>query len=186
MIKINLLPRKVTRKKMTVIRHIALGSVLLAVYLALLGYIWFDNKGKINALQARVALAEQEKEKLKNVNQEKEQHQKSIDDLKRRIDVITQIEKGRLLPIRVLDDLTKILDEKMPVWLERFNLNPNGQIIIDGFAFTNDDLSNLLQRLEASDYLKNVTLIFSQVNKLQGRDVFRFSLTAEMETPQGG
>ena len=47
-------------------------------------------------------------------------------------------------------------------------------------------LSTAASNLTIAGINVNVTLIFSQVSRLQGRDVFKFSITAEMEMPQGG
>ncbi len=185
MIKVNLLPRKVTKKKLTVIRHIVLASLLLLVLIAAMGYFWVVQAGKVTALKEQVAMAEQEKDKLKNVNQEKEQHQKTIEDLKHRIDVIAQIEKGRVVPIHLLDELTLILDDAMPAWLTNFGYN-GARIQIDGYAFANPDIARLVKKIEESPYLKTAELIVSQKMKVSDREIFRFTITAEVEGLAGG
>jgi type IV pilus assembly protein PilN len=185
MIKVNLLPRRVTKKKLTVIRHLVLGSLLVLVLVAGMGYWWIVQAGKISSYKDQVAQAEQEKDKLKNVNQEKEQHQKTIQDLKHRIDVIAQIEKGRIIPIHLLDEMTRILDDSLPAWLTNFGYNGT-RIQIDGYAFTNPDIARLVKRFEDSPYLKMAELIVSQKMMVSDREIFRFTITAEVEGVQGG
>ncbi len=185
MIKINLLPRKVTRKKLTVIRHSVLGGILLLVLVAALGFVWYTQNGRISTLKAEVAKAEKEKESLKNVNAEKQMHEKNIEDLKHRIDVISQIEKGRTIPIRVMDEITRHLDAKLPIWLTGMNYNGE-KMTIDGYSFTNPDIAKLVTYLQQSPYLKNVELIISQKVTLQGKEVFRFSITGAVQKPQQG
>lgn len=183
MIKINLLPRKVTRKKMTVIRHLVLGGVLILAVTAMIGYFWMLQSNKIDSLNSQVAQARSEKDSLKNVNQQKEQHEKDIEDLKHRIDVISQIEKGRTIPIHLMDEITKVLDDSLPIWLT--SLNFTGQnIMLDGYSFTNPDIANMVKQLEASPYLQNVDLIVSQKATIQGREIFKFSISAGLEMPE--
>lgn len=185
MIRINLLPRKVTRKKLTVIRHLVLGGLLLLVLLVAMGYTWVSQSGRISALRAQIAAAQQEKDKLKNVNQEKERYQKNIEDLKHRIDVISQIEKGRSLPIHFFDDVTRVLEGSIPVWLTSMGFNGD-RVSLDGYSFTNSDIALLVTRLEGTASLRSVELLVSQKVTLQGKEAFKFSISALLETPQGG
>lgn len=182
MIKINLLTRKVTRKKMTVIRHLVIGGAAVLVVILALSYLWMNQKNRIASLRSQVDQAVKEKEKLKNVNQEKEQHEKDIEDLKHRIDVISQIEKGRTIPLHLMDDLTKVLDQSMPIWLGGMSFGGE-RLNLDGYSFTNPDIARFVKELESSLYFKNVELLVSQKATVQGRELFRFSISAEIETP---
>jgi type IV pilus assembly protein PilN len=185
MIKVNLLPKKRTAKKISGIRHLVLGLVLILGVVVALGYVWSNQRTRIAGLKEQVAQASQEKERLKNVNQDKEAHQKNIEDLKHRIDVISQIEKGRMLPLRVLDGITGILNESLPIWLTSLNFD-GVRVLFDGYSFTNQDIATFVKKLEESPTLKNVDLQVSQKINQGGKEIFRFSLTAEMEMPQGG
>jgi type IV pilus assembly protein PilN len=183
MIRINLLPRKVTKKKKAAIRHVVVGALVLVLVFAVMGYLWYVQKGKITTLRRQLDVATSEKEKLKNVNQEKAQYEKTIADLKHRIDVISTIEKGRAVPVHIMDDLTMVLNESMPIWLTRLSFTPKG-VQLEGYSFTNEDLSRFLKKVEESGYLANVNLIVSQKQQLTGKDVYLFSITAEIEEPK--
>jgi type IV pilus assembly protein PilN len=188
MIRINLLPRKVSRKKMTAIRHLALGGGLIAIVLVAMAYTWIIMGAKVGRLRQEITRVDAEIKKLENVNKDKEIHQKNLAELKRRLDVISEVEKGRVVYLHIMDEMTLILDDsKMHIWLNQMNFN-QGKLQLDGVAFTNENISEFLRRLDQSPYLKNANLILSQKSKGKDatRDMYSFSLTAEVETPQGG
>ncbi len=188
MIRINLLPRKVSRKKMTAMRHLALGGGLIAIVLLAMAYGWIVMGNKVSHLRKEISRIDGEIKKLANVDMEKETHQKNLAELKRRRDAIAEVDKERVVFLHVMDEMTLILDDsKLHVWLNQINYD-RGKLQVTGVAFTNENISEFLKRLDQSPYLRNANLILSQKSKEKGavRDMYSFSLTAEVETPQGG
>jgi type IV pilus assembly protein PilN len=183
-IRINLLPRRVTRKKLTVIRHLVLSLLILLLVIIAIGYQWMSYNARITSLRAQVAEAEEEKERLKDVHKEKEMHEKNIQELKSRIDVISQIEKGRLIPIRILDGITQILDDTLPIWLTSLSYNGQ-QVTMDGYSFTNPDIAKMVKRLEKSPNVAQVELLYTQKSVVKQRELFKFSVVANLEAPAG-
>ena len=116
MIRINLIPKKVSKKKMGLVQNLAItGGVYLIVF-GVLGYLTVTMNGKISNLRVQLNQANAEKERLKNVQQEKQKYEQNIAKLKSQLDIIAQIKNNRLLPVRVLDDLTRVIAQrKAPV-----------------------------------------------------------------------
>jgi type IV pilus assembly protein PilN len=188
MIRINLIPKKVSKKKMGLMQHIALAGLAFLLVAGGIGYSWMSLNTKISTLNRQVAEAKAEKEKLKNVNAERTKYEKSITKLKGQLDIIVQIKAGRFVPIRLFDELTKVLDAQTPIWLSRFSYNAgggkSGGIKMDGYSLSNPDLAAFVTKMEKTPFYKSLNLIISQKSKSKGtkeeagREFYKFSLTA--------
>ena len=181
MIRINLLPKKVSKKKMGVLQHVIFTGVLFAVTIAGLGYYTVSLNGKISDLKRQVAEAKAEKEKLKDVNKQKNKYEQNIASLKNQLDIITKIKEKRFLPVRLFDELTKVLDKDTPVWLTKFSVSDE-KIQAEGFSLSNKDLANFVTKLEGTPFFREVDLLFSEKVKQEDREIYKFSLNALTET----
>jgi type IV pilus assembly protein PilN len=186
MIRINLIPKKVSKKKMGLMQHIAVAGLAFLVVAGGIGYSWMSLNTKLSTLNRQVAEAEAEKEKLKNVNQERTRYEKSIKRLKSQLDIIKKIKAGRFLPIRLFDEITKVLDAKTPIWLAKFTFaagkGKGPAIRMDGFSLSNPDLAAFVTKTEKTPFYEQLNLIVSQkikAKKEDGREYYKFSLTAQ-------
>jgi len=183
MIRINLLAKKTSKKKAGAIQHLGIGVAVIVLLLVALGWVWVDQSGKLATLQSRIAKQQAEKEGLKNVNEEKSRFEKEKAELERKLAIITRLQKERIVPVHLLDELTRALDNATPVWLTAYSVTRAG-VSFDGYSLSNEALRPLVENLEKSPYYKNVELIYSERNDLQGREVFRFSVKANVEQPE--
>lgn len=177
MIRINLLPRKVSKKKKGLLQSLVLTVAALVLVLVGIGYFWAHLNGQIKDLKIQISKAQQEKEKLKDVNTQKAAYESNIAKLKDKLDIITQIQERRYMPIRLFDELTKVLDRDTPVWLLQFFFDDE-RITMDGYSLSNPDLAAFVTKLEKTPFYKNVELLYSTKEKKEDREIFRFSLTA--------
>lgn len=188
MIRINLIPKKVSKKKMGLMQHVAFAGLAFLLVVGGIGYSWMSLNTKISNLNRKVADAQAEKEKLKNVNAERNKYEKSISKLKSQLDIIVQIKAGRFIPIRLFDELTKVLDAQTPIWLSKFSYSTGGGkasgIRMDGYSLSNPDLAAFVTKIENTPFFKSLNLIVSQKSKSkgtkeeEGREFYQFSLTA--------
>ena len=188
MIRINLIPKKVSKKKMGLMQHAALAGLAFLLVAGGIGYSWMSLNTKISTLNRQVAEATAEKEKLKNVNQERTKYEKSIARLKSQLDIIVQIKAGRFVPIRLFDELTKVLDSQTPIWLDKFTYSAGGAkgggINMSGFSLTNPHLAAFVTKMEKTPFFQDLNLIVSQKSRSvgtkdePGREYYKFSLTA--------
>ena len=182
MIRINLLAKKASKKKTGAIQHLAIGAAAIVVLAVGLGWVWVDQSGKLATLRSQIAAQEAEKVRLKNVNEEKVRFEKEKGELERKLDIITKLQKERIVPVHLLDELTRVIDVGTPVWITNYAYTAGG-VAIDGYSLSNEALRPMVDNLEKSPYYKDVELLFSERSELQGREVFRFSIKAGVEQP---
>lgn len=183
MIRINLLARKVSKKKAGAIQHLAIGAGVLLLLAAAMAWIWFDQAGRLGRLNAQIASQEAEKVRLKNVNEEKARFEKEKAELERKLAIITKLQKERIVPVHLLDELTRVIDIATPVWITGYAYTASG-VTIDGYSLSHEALRPLVDGLEKSAYYRGVELLFSERSDLQGREVFRFSIKSGVEQPE--
>lgn len=181
MIRVNLLPKKVSKKKMGLVQHLVFTAVALAVVLVGIGFFWVNLNGKIAELKKQVRVTKAEVEKLKDVNQEKNKYEASIARLKSKLDIISTIKAGRYLPVRLFDELTVVLDKDTPVWLTKFSVNRNA-LQMEGYSLSNKDLARFVTKLEKTPFYQQVDLLYSEKTKKDDREIFRFSINAQAQT----
>lgn len=182
MIRINLLAKKSSKKKAFAIQHLAIGAAAIVILAVGLGWIWVDQSGKLASLRTKIAEQEAEKERLKNVNEEKVRFEKEKGELERKLAIITKLQRERIVPVHLLDELTRVLDPSTPVWITNYAYTPGG-VSLDGYSLSHEALRPMVDNLEKSPYYKGVELLYSERAELQGREVFRFSIKAGVEQP---
>jgi len=182
MIRINLLAKKSSKKKAFAIQHLAIGAAAIVILAVGLGWIWVDQSGKLASLRTQIAKQEAEKERLKNVNEEKVRFEKEKGELERKLAIITKLQRERIVPVHLLDELTRVLDPSTPVWITNYAYTPGG-VSLDGYSLSHEALRPMVDNLEKSPYYKGVELLYSERAELQGREVFRFSIKAGVEQP---
>ena len=182
MIRINLLAKKVSKKKAGAIQHLMIGAGAVLVLAIGLAWVWVDQSGKLAALHKDIARQEAEKDRLKNVNEEKARFEKDKGEIERKLAIITKLQKERIIPVHLLDELTRVLDAGTPIWITNYAFTAGG-VTLDGYSLSNEALRPMVDNLEKSPYYKDVELLYSDRTELLGRDVFRFSIKASVEEP---
>jgi len=183
MIRINLLAKKTSKKTVGALQHLGFGIAAIVLLLVALAWVWINQNGKLASLQARIGTQQAEKLRLKNVNEEKARFEKEKAELERKLSIITKLQRERIVPVRLLDELTRAIDTTTPIWLTAYSYTASG-VSLDGFSLSHEALRPLVESLEKSPYYRNVELLFSERNDLQGREVFRFSIKANVEQPE--
>ncbi len=182
MIRINLLAKKTSKKKAFAIQHLVLGLAALVFLAVGLGWVWVDQSGKLASLRGQIAKQSAEKDRLKNVNEEKVRFEKEKGELERKLAIITKLQQERIVPVHLLDELTRVLDAGTPIWITNYAYTAGG-VALDGFSLSHEALRPMVDNLEKSPYYKGVELLFSERSEIQGREVFRFSIKAGVEQP---
>lgn len=183
MIRINLLAKKTTKKKAGAIQHLVIGAAALVVVALALVWVWSSQRGKLADLRRQITQQQAEKERLKTVNDDKARFEKEKAELERKLGIITKLQKERMIPVHLLDEITKAIDATTPVWLTNFSYTPGG-VTMEGYSLSHEALRPLVDSIEKSPYYKDVELLFSERNDVQGRELFRFSIKASAEQPE--
>lgn len=105
--------------------------------------------------------------------------EKEEEKLKAQIIVIENLQKDRLKEVRVLDYVQREIPEK--VWLNRMGL-ADGRMVIEGMATGDSELTNFMDGLQGSAYLKEVSLVRSNEVSLPDSGVVRkFEISCLLE-----
>lgn len=183
MIRINLLAKKVSKKKAGAIQHLAIGGAAVLLLAVVLAFVWSDQRGKLASLNSQISTQESEKARLKNVKEEKDRFEKEKGELERKLAIITKLQKERIVPVHLLDEITRVLDAGTPIWILSYAYTAAG-VAIDGYSLSYEALRPMVDNLEKSAYYKEVELLYSERADIQGREVFRFSIKAGVEQPE--
>lgn len=182
MIRINLLKKKVSKKKAGVIQHLAIGGAVLLLALGVCAWLWVGLTSDLAAVQTKIDASEAEKLRLKDVNEEKTKYEKEQGELERKLAIITKLQKERSVPVHLIDELTRVIDLGTPVWLDKFTFTPAG-VTLSGYSLSNEALRPLVEGLERSPWYQGVELRWSEKREMSGREVFNFEITASVEQP---
>jgi Tfp pilus assembly protein PilN len=153
MIKINLLPKKPSRK---IVKYDAYVFLLIIVLnLLIIGLIYSINARSIAGYKGKIESAKKEIASLDPIYKEYLGIENEKKEIQRRIKAIDQIKEGRALAARTLYDLTGLVRESL--WLKTFKKNEN-RFELEGRSVENEAISSFIESLSKVSYLGGVEL----------------------------
>ncbi len=181
MIKINLLPFRVARKKENIRKQISI--FLLFVLLTVVALFWYTQS--INKQIVSI------KEKTKQINSQivkyKEkadrvaQIKKDLKILEEKLRIVSSLEKQRKKQLILFDNMTDLVIPTR-MWLESFKTDKNS-VTIKGIAFDNPTIADFMEKLEQSSLFSTVDLPASRPTFFQSPDfAYHFQETAYLPT----
>ena len=188
MIRINLLAveRERTKRKSTgisVAQRVTLAcSLILVVTAAGVGW-WFWSLGQQSAqLDRDILAAEQEIQRLRSVLGQVQQFETQRVQLRQRVALIEELQRGRSAPVHMLDEISQSVPDRL--WLTQIE-QAEGVLTIEGRTTGLTALSDFVASLESSGYFKRpVEIVNSQVETQQTSELVRFTVKAAFEAPQ--
>ena len=156
MIRINLLPFRVARKKENIRRQISVFFLLIVLTIvALFWYTLVMNKQILT-------ITEQTKQVNFQILQYKEKAdrvariKKDLKVLEEKLEIVSSLKKQRKEQLILFDGMTDlIVPDRM--WLESFQINEN-IVTIKGIAFDNPTIADFMEKLENSLFFNKVDL----------------------------
>ena len=181
MMEINLLPHREARRAADLRETVA---VLLLGLVLVGGAVFLTDKGvksdlaaaeaSVTHLKADIARFEPQKKLVKDFKKRKKQ-------LQSKLDVIDTLEQARNGPVRVLDELSASVPDRL--WLTSISTKGKG-ISLEGQSLDTGVVADFLRGLNASPYFKNVDLQKTSGGKLvQGVRLVNFEIRADMSSP---
>lgn len=151
---------------------------LFVIIAIAVGFLQFNAIKKEKNL---LGIAEEEKNKLKDVLVKLETVQEQQDLILRKIDLINQLKAQQGIAVSILDEIS----ERIPywVWLTEVTFSKR-QIQIRGRATDNNLIADYIYSLETSPYFTNVDLKSTTRRQVRGNEYFDFSLSAMYVVPQ--
>jgi Tfp pilus assembly protein PilN len=187
MIRINLLPQEARRRsgaggfhidKAKVIPVAVLGVALLACTSTMM-----IQGAKLSSLERDVAQA----------RAESEQYRKTIDlinemvakeqELNRRLALVDQLDRNRFRTVKVMDEMARRVPRYM--WLTALkNISPQ-KVAIEGYAFSNLVVSDLMTSLDDSDLFDGTELSVAKRKLVEGQNAVSFTVTSSVNDGPG-
>jgi type IV pilus assembly protein PilN len=134
-------------------------------------------------LPEKTALLSQKQQVLASLMQKNESAKNAVEEVKKfeadraliqaQIDIIDGLKKEKMREIKILDLVQKDLPEKM--WLTKLEYR-NNEFIFNGFAGTDGDLTQFMDTLSKSIYVKDVNLKKSADKVISGSNLKEFSI----------
>jgi type IV pilus assembly protein PilN len=172
MIRINLVRGK--RKKR---RELSAGSAWLALPLVVLaGTLYFHTtvSGKISRLEADIGKATADIERLKKEIGEVEKFKARKAELQKKVDIISNLQKGRTGPVRHFEALSAAIPEKC--WIDTLGVKDE-KVTLSGVALNNYTIANFMTALGQTGRFRDVVLGAAEQTTMAGVKLVRFNLT---------
>src|SRR6476469_870354 len=191
MIRINLLAAEKERGKKkaaifgTTGQKMTIGCSTLLVLAALfVGWRYWSLSHPSAALDAEIAAAQQETQRLHSVILQVQQFEQRKAQLQQRVVLIEQLRKGQSGPVHMLDQISRAMPPML--WLTELKQAGASDVIIDGRSTTLTGLSDFVSSLEASGYFKRSIEIVSTNSETIPQppgELTKFSIKAHFQPP---
>jgi type IV pilus assembly protein PilN len=172
MIRINLVRGK--RKKR---RELNVGSIWIALPLVVLaGTIYFHTtvSGRIARLDADIVKANADIERLKKEIGEVEKFKARKAELQKKVDIISNLQKGRIGPVRHFEALSAAIPEKC--WIDTLGVKDE-RVTLSGVALNNYTIANFMTALGQTGRFRDVVLGAAEQTTVAGVKLVKFNLT---------
>jgi type IV pilus assembly protein PilN len=164
MIRINLLPFRAARKKENIRRQLTIFVLSVVFAMVVMGYYFMkmsttlSNRKKEEA-QIKVELAGYKKT-IERINS----LEKKIAEIRKKLDVIKDLEKKKTGPVLLLDQIaTAVPKEKL--WLTSL-VEKQGKLTLNGTAMDNETVAVFMTNLEKSELITAVDLSSTRLRSI--------------------
>ena len=166
MIRINLLPVRVSRKKTAGKQQLILFAlIVVAAFLA--NYVWAQSRtGELKARQQKITKTREEITQLDRIIGEVKNIKEQQAALREKLEILSQLKAGRTGPVRVMDALATLTPKRL--WISKFE-EQNGNATIFGQAATLDDVSEFMTALKGDPHFATVELAKTSTVAIQGK-----------------
>jgi type IV pilus assembly protein PilN len=165
MIRINLLPFRVARKKENIRRQISIFFLSLVMITLLLAWYTIgidreilETRVRITQVKAQSALYQEKADRVTEIK-------KNLKILEDKLKIVSSLEEKRMEQLILLEELSeKVVPERM--WLESMK-SDSAHVTLKGIAFDNPTIADFMRNLETSDLFSSIDLKRSKVQKFK-------------------
>lgn len=181
MIRINLLPRD-ERIKRREFKLPKLGTIYLfgsvVLFFGAIVTTGLVNQHRIATLERKIVAANEESKKLAPQLAKIKEITNEQEEVNRRLAIIAELDRFRYFRVKLLNDISFNLP--VNTWLtDVTEVSPN-QFGIDGVAFSNYSVADMMSNLETSTAVTKVDLKVAEKGKIREREVMKFKLVANV------
>ncbi len=181
MIRINLLPhdeRRSGKSGFTLDKAKVIPLACLAVVLtASLASLWIQGS-RLSTIEHEVASARAESEQYKRTIALIDEMVQKEQELNRRLDLVKQLDRDRFATVRVLDEVARRVPRYM--WLTSLKTIAPEKYAIDGYAFSNLVVSDLMSSLDKSRVFRDIELSVAKRKIMDGQNTVNFTVTSSV------
>jgi len=164
-------------------------AFLVSIAVAILPYLFVTEysrvvtknfEAKMRNVDKEIAAVEVEIQGLLPFKKELESYEAQRAQVNQRLSVIQSLIDTRGTPVTTLDAIGQALPEG--VWLENVSFESGGaqgKIIVAGKAISNEDISDFVDRLSQSAYLKGVRITSVEAATFNGFEIKNFGIDLE-------
>jgi type IV pilus assembly protein PilN len=181
MIKINLLPVRVAKKKESARQQISIFFLSIAGVLVLALGIYSITLAKISVANDEIGKSEQEIKQLKEKIGEIDNIKKFQAEVKKKLDILNQLRRGKSGPGIRLAKLSDADPEEL--WLTKYTENGDN-VSLGGVAFNEELIAGFMRNLQASGQFFNVELGVSEQIDIHGMKAKRFEISCSLNLPK--
>ncbi len=179
MIKINLLPVRAAKKKETAIQQLTIAGVVVVFIAVIVLSLYVIKRVQVAAANEDITAANNKINVLKTKIGKLEALKTLKEQVKKKLDVLTQLRKNKTGPAQRLASLSDLTPEKL--WLT--NYSESGQDIkISGIAFTEELIAQFMKALEASNDFMTVELLLSEQTVVAETKLKKFDLSMKLKS----
>jgi type IV pilus assembly protein PilN len=182
MIRINLIPVRVSKKKQAGSQQLAIAAAVLV--LALAGNFWWSSS-RASALGAREDKVRRTKaeiaqlEKIIGEVNDIKQQQAAVKD---KLAILDKLKAGRTGPVRLLDELATITPKRL--WLKKMD-EKGKSVTFEGTAATIEDVSAFMTALGKSEHFSAIELKKTAAKNEAKYRAVDFTVTAKADYTPG-
>lgn len=181
MIRINLLPVRAAKKKETALQQLFIAGSSVLIVLAVVVVLWLVKLGQISGTQNDINAANAKISELKTKIGKLDEIKKLKDEVKKKLEVLSQLRKNKTGPATRLATLSDVTPDQL--WIESYR-ESGGDIKISGLAYNEELIAQFIRALEASPEYEKVELIVSEQKDISGVKLKHFDITFRIETPK--
>ena len=157
MIRINLLPFRAARKKENIRRQISIFMLsLIFVMIGLFAGNYILGM-QVSSLQEDIKKSETELKKYNEINEEIARIKKTLENLQKKMNVISTLETNRHAPVRLLDAMTQVVPTPKRLWFTRLE-EKDSTVKLDGIAMDEEEVAELMRQLQSCGLFDSVNL----------------------------
>jgi type IV pilus assembly protein PilN len=182
MIRINLLPVRVSKKKVAGRQQLLLIG-LLTVLALIANWIWSASRaGELASREAKLRRTRDDIAQLEKVIGEVKNIKAQQAALKEKIDILEKLKAGRSGPVKLLDQLAQVVPPRLEI---RKMDEKGGQVTFEGSGATIDDVSAFMSALKSTPYFSEVELKKTTAATRGGFRVVDFTVLAKANYTPG-
>ena len=183
MIRINLLPFRLARKKENIRRQISI--FLLSILFTMVAFGWYTqiiNK-QILAIKEKTEQVNHQISKYKEKADRVAKIKKDLKVLEEKLEIVSSLKKQREKQLILFDGMTDLIIPGR-MWLQSFKTDKNN-VMIKGIAFDNLTIADFMKELEKSSLFSNVDLKTAKMKKFKNDVMLKsFELLCRKEKPK--